>query len=72
MARRILSIANYKFAMNTIMKRRLQHLLTWNSANSKRIETINIIREGHVRWIAKDDITGAAMFNPDILGLPIR
>ena len=36
------------------------------------IETMNMIRKGQVRWIAKDDVAGQAMFVEDILGLPIR
>jgi hypothetical protein len=30
------AMANYKFAMNTITKRPLQQLLTWDDANVKR------------------------------------
>jgi hypothetical protein len=30
---------------------------------------MNMIRKGQVRWIAKDDIAGQAMFVADILGL---
>jgi len=33
---------------------------------------MNIIRKGQVRWIAKDDIAGQAMFINDILGLTAR
>jgi len=33
------------------------------------IEAMNMIRKGQVRWIAKDDIAGQAMFVEDILGL---
>lgn len=33
---------------------------------------MNMIRKGQVRWIAKDDVAGQAMFAEDILGLPIR
>ena len=36
------------------------------------IETMNMIRKGQVRWIAKDDVAGQAMFVEDILGLTIR
>jgi len=33
---------------------------------------MNMIRKGQVRWTAKDDITGQAMFINDILGLTAR
>ena len=36
------------------------------------IETMNMIRKGQVRWIAKDDVAGQAMFVEHILGLTIR
>jgi len=36
MSREILSMANYKFIINTITKRPLQQLLTWEIANVKR------------------------------------
>ena len=36
------------------------------------IETMNMIRKGQVRWIAKDDIAGQAMFVKNILGLTIQ
>jgi transposase-like protein len=36
------------------------------------IETMNMIRKGQVRWIAKDDIAGHAMFVEDVLGLTVR
>ena len=36
------------------------------------IDAMNIIRKGQVRWIAKDDIAGQAMFINDILGLTAR
>jgi len=32
---------------------------------------MNMIRKGQVRWIAKDDIDGQAMFVEDILGLTV-
>jgi len=36
------------------------------------IEAMNMIRKGQVRWIAKDDIAGQAMFINDVLGLTTR
>ena len=36
------------------------------------IETMNMLRKGQVRWIAKGDIATQAMFVKDILGLTIR
>jgi transposase, IS6 family len=36
------------------------------------IEVMNMIRKGQVRWIAKGDIAGQAMFVEDILGLTSR
>ena len=36
------------------------------------IETMNMIRKGQVRWIAKGDVAGQAMFVEDILRLSIR
>ena len=36
------------------------------------IEAMNMIRKGQVRWIAKGDIAGQAMFINDILGLTAR
>src|SRR5438270_9904656 len=36
------------------------------------IETMNMIRKGQVRWIAKGNVAGQAMFVEDILGLTIR
>jgi hypothetical protein len=35
-------------------------------------ETMNMIRKGQVRWIAKDDIAGQVMFVENILGLTTR
>jgi len=36
------------------------------------IEVMNMIRKGQVRWIAKGDIAGQAMFVEDIFGLTSR
>jgi transposase-like protein len=33
------------------------------------IETVNMIRKGQVRWLAKDDIPGQATFVGRLLGL---
>jgi transposase, IS6 family len=36
------------------------------------METMNMLRKGQVRWIAKGDIAAQAMFVEDILGLTVR
>jgi transposase, IS6 family len=33
------------------------------------IETVHMIRKGRVRWLAKDDALGQALFITDLLGI---
>jgi len=34
------------------------------------IETVHMIRKGRVRWLAKDDALGQALFITDLFGIP--
>jgi hypothetical protein len=34
------------------------------------IETVHMIRKGRVRWLAKDDGLGQALFITDLFGIP--
>jgi hypothetical protein len=34
------------------------------------IETVHMIRKGRVRWLAKDDTLGQALFITDLFGIP--
>ncbi len=34
------------------------------------IETVHMIRKGRVRWLAKDDALGQALFLTDLFGIP--
>jgi transposase-like protein len=59
------------------IKRRLRSCQGFRSFHAawrtlQGIEAMNMIRKGQVRWIAKHDITGQAMFVEDILGMTIR
>ena len=38
-------------------------------AHVARIETVHMIRKGRVRWLAKDDVLGQALFIADLFGI---
>jgi hypothetical protein len=36
------------------------------------IETVHMIRKGRVRWLAKENALGQALFMTDLFGIPAR
>jgi transposase, IS6 family len=58
------------------IKRRVRAMQGFRSFHSawrtiQGIETVNMIRKGQIRWLAKDDIAGQVAFISSLFGLPL-